>query len=149
PLLLGTAVFSYAWPAALRAELQATPALALPLLLQYMTPAFVGMLGLGAIIGAVTSSYSASILSAGAMFTWNCCKRLLWPGLSVEQTKGLMRSSLVLLSAAAVVMAIKVQSVQALWFFTSDLVFVLLFPQLLCALFDPRANRTGSMVAFA
>ena len=40
------------------------------------------------------------------------------------------------------------QSVQALWFFTSDLVFVLLFPQLLCALFDPKANRTGSIVAF-
>ena len=148
PLLLGTAVFSYAWPSAQHAELQTTPALALPLLLQYMTPPLVGMLGLGAIIGAVTSSYSASILSAGAMFTWNCCKRLVWPTLTIEQTKGLMRGSLALLSAAAVVMAIKVQSVQALWFFTSDLVFVLLFPQLLCALFDPRANRAGSMVAF-
>jgi high affinity choline transporter 7 len=39
--------------------------------------------------------------------------------------------------------------VQALWFFTSDLVFVLLFPQLLAALFDPKANRTGSMAAFS
>jgi high affinity choline transporter 7 len=28
-------------------------------------------------------------------------------------------------------------------------VFVLLFPQLLFALFDPKANRTGSIVAFA
>ena len=45
-------------------------------------------------------------------------------------------------------LALKVQSVQALWFFTSDLVFVLLFPQLLFALFDPRANRTGSIAAF-
>ncbi len=148
PLLLGTAVFSYAWPAELHAQLQTTPALALPLLLQYMTPPVVGMLGLGAIIGAVTSSYSASILSASAMFTWNCCKRLVWPDLSVGQTKGIMRGSLALLSAAAVVMALEVQSVQALWFFTSDLVFVLLFPQLLWALFDPHANRTGSMVAF-
>jgi Na+/proline symporter len=148
PLLLGTAAFNYAWPAALHNELASTPALTLPLLLQHMTPPLVGMLGLGAIIGAVTSSYSASILSAGAMFTWNCCKRLVWPDLTMGQTKGLMRGSLALLSAAAVVMAIKVQSVQALWFFTSDLVFVLLFPQLLCALFDPRANRTGSIVAF-
>src|SRR5262249_1318192 len=45
-------------------------------------------------------------------------------------------------------MALKVQSVQALWFFTSDLIFVLLFPQLLFALFDPKVNRTGSIVAF-
>ena len=48
----------------------------------------------------------------------------------------------------ATVLALKVQSVQALWFFTSDLVFVLLFPQLLFALFDPKVNRTGSIVAF-
>jgi len=54
-----------------------------------------------------------------------------------------------LLGAAATVLALRVQSVQALWFFTSDLAFVLLFPQLLYALFDARANRVGSMVAFA
>ena len=42
------------------------------------------------------------------------------------------------------VLALKVQSVQALWFFTSDLVFVLLFPQLVFALFDPPANAVGS-----
>jgi len=45
-------------------------------------------------------------------------------------------------------MALKVQSVQALWFFTSDLVYVLLFPQLVYALFDPKANRIGSIAAF-
>jgi high affinity choline transporter 7 len=49
----------------------------------------------------------------------------------------------------ATVLALKVQSVQALWFFTSDLVFVLLFPQLLYALFDSRANLSGSIAAFA
>ncbi len=54
-----------------------------------------------------------------------------------------------MLGAVATVLALKVQSVQALWFFTSDLVFVLLFPQLLLALFDPQANRTGSIAAFA
>ena len=45
-------------------------------------------------------------------------------------------------------MALSVQSVQELWFFTGDLVFVLLFPQLVCALFDPKANRIGSITAF-
>ena len=48
------------------------------------------------------------------------------------------------LGAGAVWMALKVQSVQALWFFTSDLVFVLLFPQLVSALFDSKANLIGS-----
>ena len=82
------------------------------------------------------------------MFSWNCLKRLVWPSLSAVQMKRVIRSSILLFGALATVLALKVQSVQALWFFTSDLVFVLLFPQLLFALFDPKANRTGSIVAF-
>lgn len=148
PLLLGTAAFNFAWPAELSASLHNQPAQALPLLLQNMTPPFVAWLGLGAIVGAVTSSYSASILSASAMLTWNCGQRLGLLPSGDRVTKRVMRLVLVVLSAAAVVLALEVQSVQALWFFTSDLVFVLLFPQLVFALFDKRANRTGSMVAF-
>ena len=148
PLLLGVAAFDYAWPPHLLARLQAEPAQALPLLLQYVTPPFVSILGLGAIIGAVTSSFSSSILSAGSMFSWNCCQRLLRPNLSFRQMKRIIRLSIVLLGAGAAVMALKVQSVQALWFFTSDLIFVLLFPQLVFALFDAQVNRIGSIAAF-
>ena len=105
-----------------------------------MTPPVVAMLGLGAIIGAVTSSFSASILSAGAMFTWNCCHRLLRPRPRAQYDEALMREFHRVLGAGAVVMAFEVRSVQALWFFTSDLVFVLLFPQLVCALFDRQGE---------
>jgi high affinity choline transporter 7 len=59
-----------------------------------------------------------------------------------------VRLSILALGAMAALLALRVQSVQKLWFFTSDLVFVLLFPQLVYALFDPRANRTGSICAF-
>jgi high affinity choline transporter 7 len=148
PLLLGVAAFRYAWPADLLAQLNAQPAQTLPLLLRYVAPPLVSLLGLGAIIGAVTSSFSSSILSAGAMFSWNCCQRLLRPTLSLRQMKRLLRASILLLGASATVMALKVQSVQALWFFTSDLIFVLLFPQLVFALFDPKVNRLGSIAAF-
>jgi high affinity choline transporter 7 len=63
--------------------------------------------------------------------------------------KLLMRISIVAIGAGAVWMALEVQSVQALWFFTSDLVFVLLFPQLVSALFDSKANVAGSVAAFS
>ena len=63
--------------------------------------------------------------------------------------KLVMRAAIVALGVGAVWMALEVQSVQALWFFTSDLVFVLLFPQLVGALFDPKANLAGSVVAFS
>jgi high affinity choline transporter 7 len=149
PLLLGVCVFGYHWPASLAARLAAQPADALPLLLNYMVPPLVGLLGLGAIVGAVTSSFSSSILSAASMFGWNTCKRLMWPHLSLRSLKRILRASIGVLGGAAVVLALKVESVQALWFFTSDLVFVLLFPQLVYALFDRQTNLVGSCVGFA
>ncbi|MGH9840899.1 MAG: sodium:solute symporter family protein [Blastocatellia bacterium] len=149
PLLLGVAAFRYAWPADLLAQLQAQPAQTLPMLFQHVAPPLVALLGFGAIIGAVTSSFSSSVLSAASMLSWNCYARLLRPDLSSRQMKRAIRLAIALLGAAAAAMALRVQSVQALWFFTSDLVFVLLFPQLIFALFDPRANRIGSIAAFS
>jgi high affinity choline transporter 7 len=149
PLLFGVAAFAYAWPSDLAAQLQRQPADTLPLLLKEVAPPLVALLGMGAIIGAVTSSFSSSILSAGSMFSWNTCKRLLWPSLSVAGMTRTIRIAIAVLGGAAAVMALSVQSVQALWFFTSDLVFVLLFPQLVYALFDSKANLAGSVTAFA
>ncbi len=148
PLLMGIGAFAYPWPPDLATRLGHSPADAMPLLFAHAVPPLVGLLGLAAIVGAVTSSFSSSILSAGSMLSWNCVKRLAWPSLSVAAMRRAIRGSILLFGALAAVLALKVQSVQALWFFTSDLVFVLLFPQLTSALFDPKANRTGSMVAF-
>src|SRR6185295_17270638 len=144
----GVAAFAYPWPAAILSRLRAEPADAMPLLFANAVPPAIGLLGLAAIVGAVTSSFSSSILSAGSMLSWNCLKRLVWPSLTVDQMARVIRGSILLFGAVATVLALKVQSVQALWFFTSDLVFVLLFPQLLYALFDPKANRSGSIAAF-
>src|SRR5688572_3350186 len=149
PLLMGLVASTYLWNAEAAARLAAQPAHALPMIFNYLTPPLVGLLGLAAIIGAVTSSFSSSILSAGSMFSWNVCWRLINPGLSFGGMKLLMRISIVAIGAGAVWMALEVQSVQALWFFTSDLVFVLLFPQLVSALFDSKANLSGSIAAFS
>jgi high affinity choline transporter 7 len=149
PLMMGIAAVSYPWSGEVLAQLRQAPADTMPMLFARAVPPAIGVLGLAAIVGAVTSSFSSSILSAGSMFGWNCLKRLLWPSQTLEQMTRTIRASILLFGAAATVLALKVQSVQALWFFTSDLVFVLLFPQLLSALFDPRANRAGSMVAFS
>ncbi|HEY3383429.1 MAG TPA: sodium:solute symporter family protein [Vicinamibacterales bacterium] len=149
PLLIGIGGLGVAWPADQLAQIQAQPAEALPMILRYVTPPWVALLGLGAIIGAVTSSFSASILSAASMFTWNCCYRLWKPRLGDVQLTRLIRLSIVALGVLATVLALDVRSVQTLWFFTSDLIFVLLFPQLVFALFDSRVNRIGSIVAFS
>ena len=98
PLLMGIAAFSYPWPAETLARLQANPAETLPLLFAHAVPPLVGILGLAAIIGAVTSSFSSSILSAGSMLSWNCLKRLMWPSLTVVQMARVIRLSILVLA---------------------------------------------------
>jgi high affinity choline transporter 7 len=149
PLMLGLAAFGYrGWSAEAAQTLHEAPTMALPMLLADAIPPAVAILGLAAIVGAVTSSFSASILSAGSMISWNVVRGLVMPNVSVPGMRLIIRTSIVALGALAVVLALRVQSVQQLWFLTSDLVFVLLFPQLVYAVFDPKANRTGSIVAF-
>ncbi len=148
PLLLGMAAAVYPWDSTIQGELAAQPDLTLPMLLRHLTPYFIAVLGLAAIVGAVTSSFSASILSAGSMFSWNVYRRLLVPQASVGQMRFVIRTTIVLLGIGATALALHGSRVQELWFFTSDLVYVLLFPQLVMALFDPRANLAGSVVAF-
>lgn len=142
PLILGIVAVVY-WKGNL-----SEPAISIPLLLENLVPRWVALLGLAAIVGAVTSSFSSSILSAGSMFSWNWYLRLIAPRSHKRKVGQIIRLSILILGAAAVFIALKVQSVQALWYFTSDLVFVLLFPQLVIALFDKKANRVGSIVAF-
>ncbi len=150
PLLMGLVAFAYVWPPELADSLAGAARGRVAADLQHVTPPLVGLLGLAAIVGAVTSSFSSSILSAGSMFAWNvllgACSS---PDMSFGGLTLLMRIAIALIGAGAVWMALKVQSVQALWFFTSDLVFVLLFPQLVAALFDSKANLVGSIAAFA
>ncbi len=148
PLLMGLVAFAHPWPPEIADRLAAQPADALPLIFKYLVPPVIGLLGLAAIVGAVTSSFSSSILSAGSMVAWNVWRRLLKPDLSAGGLSLVMRAAIATLGVGAVWMALEVRSVQALWFFTSDLVFVLLFPQLVAALYDRRANVVGSMAAF-
>jgi solute carrier family 5 (high affinity choline transporter), member 7 len=148
PLLIGIVAFCYPWSPEILGELQVTPARALPLVFRHLVPGLVMLLGFGAIVSAVTSSFSSSILSAASMVSWNGVYRLVRPDLSIMAIRRIIRGSILILGLLAVILALRVQSVQALWFFTSDLVFVLLFPQLLWSLYDPKANRLGSMTAF-
>src|SRR5687767_404726 len=64
PLLMGLVAFAYVWPPEAAQRLAAQPADALPLIFKHVVPPAIGLLGLAAIVGAVTSSFSSSILSA-------------------------------------------------------------------------------------
>jgi len=128
-------------------------ALVLPLVMQYLTPTVVAVLGLGAVSAAVMSSADSSILSAASMFARNVYKP--FRNVIYKKTKAsekeiiwAMRVGVIACGAIATYIAIVVDSIYGLWFFCSDLVYVILFPQLVCVVYLPKANTYGSITGY-
>jgi high affinity choline transporter 7 len=118
----------------------------LPYVLRYLAPPAVATVGLCAVAAAVMSSVDSSILSASSMFAWNICR----PALRLSDhndplVRLIMRLAMVVVTAIATVMAVSIESVYTLWALSADLVYVILFPQLLVALFDRRTTATGAV----
>lgn len=120
----------------------------LPHVMRYLTPEIVGALGLGAIAAAVMSSVDSSILSAASMSSWNVYRPLLKPNISPENLAKVLKRSIWLIGIAATILALNIDSVYELWFLCSDFVYCLLFPALVCALFDPKSNVYGAASGF-
>lgn len=60
-----------------------------------------------------------------------------------------MRFSIILVGAVATIMALTVKSIYGLWYLSSDLVYVILFPQLVCVVYFKRhCNTYGSLAAY-
>ncbi|NRA50606.1 MAG: sodium:solute symporter family protein [Phaeodactylibacter sp.] len=142
--LIGIAAHSTDW---LALGLSAPPnaASTLPWAILYLPPAWVGIIGLGAIAAAVMSSADSSILSASSMASWNVFRTLVKPKASSETLGKVLKRMIWIIGIAATLIALNIQSVYELWFLCSDFVYCLLFPALVCALFDPKANATGAI----
>lgn len=59
-----------------------------------------------------------------------------------------MRLGIFFVAAVATVMGITIKSVYGLWFLCSDLVYVVLFPQLVSVVYLKNTNTYGSMAAY-
>ena len=120
----------------------------LPWVMRYLTNPWVATIGLGAIAAAVMSSVDSSILSASSMASWNVYRPLIKPAITSQQLSKVIQKCIWIIGIAATLLALNIQSVYALWFLCSDFVYCLLFPQLVCALFDKKANIYGAMFGF-
>ena len=147
PALLGILASGADWAA--RGVSEPLPAHVLPVLLRHFTPPLVAALGLGAVSAAVMSSVDASVLSASSMAAWNVYRPLLRPHASGRDLARIVRRLIAIVATAATLIAVHVQSIYALWVLCSDLVYCVLFPQLVLTLFDPRATRQGSYAGMA
>ena len=59
-----------------------------------------------------------------------------------------MRIGIFVVGAGAAGIGILVSSIYVLWYLCSDLVYVILFPQLLCVVYVPHTNTYGSLAAY-
>ncbi len=120
----------------------------LPHVMRYLTNPWVATIGLGAIAAAVMSSVDSSILSASSMASWNIYRPLVKPDVSSEHLAKMIKRCIWIIGIAATIMALNIGSVYELWFLCSDFVYCLLFPPLVCAFFDKKANKYGAMAGF-
>ena len=123
-------------------------AVTLPYVMRYLTEPWVATVGLGAIAAAVMSSVDSSILSASSMASWNVYRPLIRPNLTNEALTKVIKNAIWIIGISATLIALQVQSIYALWYLCSDFVYCILFPQLVMALFDKKANAIGSFAGF-
>lgn len=123
--------------------------LSMPYVIRYLTNPIVATVGLAAICAAVMSSVDSSILSASSVISWNVYRPLLRPKADADRLISVIRRCIWIVGITATLLALKANSIYALWALCSDFVYCILFPQLTTALFDKKANRYGSMAGFA
>jgi high affinity choline transporter 7 len=143
-VLIGMVGLAADWPTT-SAQTAPAPALVLPYVLKYLTPTIVGTVGLGAVAAAVMSSVDSSALSASSMFVWNIYRPQLRPEAGDRELRNVLRGTVVVVGVAATCLALSVQSVYALWYLCADLVYVVLFPQLVMVLYSRRSNGFGAL----
>ncbi|XP_075736740.1 uncharacterized protein LOC119161687 isoform X1 [Rhipicephalus microplus] len=114
--------------------------------MRFLAPSFVSVLGLGAITSAVMSSADSSVLSASSLITKNFYYKILRPTASVAEIATVARAIVCMVGTATTTMALSVQSVYTLWSLSADVVYVMLFPQLLCLFYLDKTTNTYGLI---
>nr|CAH0098348.1 unnamed protein product [Daphnia galeata] len=153
PIFLGVIARVTDWNAATHGTINVTVEehgkMILPLMLQFLTPPWVSFIGLGAISAAVMSSADSSILSSSSMFARNIYQAIFFTDASERHVLRVMWVAIVIVAALASLMALTVNSIYGLFLLSADLVYVLLFPQLLLILYwNEYCNSYGCIASF-
>ncbi|XP_045559976.1 high-affinity choline transporter 1 isoform X2 [Salmo salar] len=120
----------------------------LPLALHYLTPPWVSVVGIGAVAAAVMSSMDSVLLSSASMFTHNIYKGTLKAQASDRECVWVIRASVLLVGLAGAGLAFAEDSVFAFWLMSGDLIYCLVFPQLICVLHCRCANGYGATAGY-
>ncbi|XP_037564195.2 high-affinity choline transporter 1-like [Dermacentor silvarum] len=121
----------------------------LPQAMHYMTPSVVAILGQLAITASVMSSMDSSMLSASSLITRNVYHFIIRPTASDTEISLVLRGMIWVVGVIATATAISARSVLGLWTLSSDMVYVLLFPQFVALFYlRKRSNAYGAVLGF-
>lgn len=120
----------------------------LPYVLNELTPPAVSVLGLGAISAAVMSSMDSSILGSSSMFTYNIYKHIFKNKASEKELLWIQRTAIFIVGLLATLISLFVPVIYGLFILAADIVFVIVLPQLTCALFIKFTNSYGALLGF-
>lgn len=122
---------------------------ALSYIIKYLTPTVITYLGLGGIAAATLSTADGAYLASATVFTINVYKPLFRPHCSEKEVTVVARIAMIVICICGTIIAIASDSVYNLWVLTSDLIYVMLFPQLLLTVYWPNVMNTyGSLAGY-
>ncbi|CAG2228524.1 CHT1 [Mytilus edulis] len=120
----------------------------LPMVMEYLCPLTVSIIGFGAISAAVMSSADSIVLATGSVFSRNIYQNCFRPQASDRELTWVLRFSIVVVGTLGAVIAISANSIYGLYILCADAMYVVQFPVLTCALWVPFANTYGAISGF-
>ncbi|KAE8301040.1 High affinity choline transporter 1 Hemicholinium-3-sensitive choline transporter [Larimichthys crocea] len=152
PALVGAVAASTDWNLTLYGSpapyVRGEHSLILPLTLQYLTPSYVSIIGIGAVAAAVMSSTDSGLLSATSVFTSNIYKNILREQASDNEMQWVIRVTVVVVGLVGTSITFYTKSTLILWLLGADVSYTLMFPHLVSVLFFKVTNGYGAMVGY-
>ncbi|KAF0037909.1 hypothetical protein F2P81_010783 [Scophthalmus maximus] len=152
PVLVGAVAASTDWNLTLYGSpspfLRGEKMFILPLNLQYLTPSYISITGIGAVGAAVMSSTDSGLLSATSILSSNIYKNILRKEASDYEMQWVIRITVVVVGVVGTSITFFTNSTLVLWILGADISYTLIFPHLVCVLFVGVTNAYGAMVGY-